>query len=130
MCMNLMSKRLRDLRQSCPIGWCPGPCPLQVFPFPDRHTASGSLTCQSRSALSPSQLEHFPSGPRLRCRPAGRVLGLSLYIPAERSNKKHFVKNEQFPAGNGKAQPSRDTSHGLLLHRGASESGFRLEYIG
>jgi hypothetical protein len=27
---------------------------------------------------SPSQLEHFLSWPRLRCRPAGRVLGLSL----------------------------------------------------
>jgi hypothetical protein len=32
--------------------------------------ANGSSDCTS-------QLEHFPSGPRLRCRPAGRVLGLA-----------------------------------------------------
>jgi hypothetical protein len=36
-----------------------------------------------------SQPEHFPSGPprRLRCRPAGRVLGLSLYNRQTCNNK-------------------------------------------
>jgi hypothetical protein len=44
--------------------------------------------------VKPSQLEHssFPSGPRLCCRPAGRVLGLSLYTPPERCNKSFFFQ--------------------------------------